>query len=55
MKIKIINTFKDAEQIWLGLEQEGYRRKVFRAVDHDQGQYDGAGVFHGVHAMRWVV
>ncbi len=36
MEIKIINTFKDAEQIWLGLEQEGHRRKVFRAVDHAQ-------------------
>jgi len=36
LEIKIINTFKDAEQIWLGLEQEGHRRKVFRAVDHDQ-------------------
>ena len=36
MEIKIINTFKDAEQIWLGLEEEGHRRKVFRAVDHTQ-------------------
>ncbi|MDT8365456.1 MAG: hypothetical protein RRA15_03070 [bacterium] len=36
MEIKVINTFKDAEQIWLGLEKEGLRRKVFRAVDHAQ-------------------
>lgn len=36
MEIKVINTFKDAEQIWLGLEEEGLRRKVFRAVDQAQ-------------------
>jgi len=36
LEIKVINTFKDAEQIWLGLEEEGLRRKVFRAVDHAQ-------------------
>ena len=36
MEIKIIKTYKDAEQIWLGLEQEGHRRKVFRAVDEKQ-------------------
>jgi len=36
MEIKIIKTYKEAEQIWLGLEQEGHRRKVFRAVDEAQ-------------------
>jgi gentisate 1,2-dioxygenase len=36
MEIKIIKTYQEAEQIWLGLEQEGHRRKVFRAVDEAQ-------------------
>ena len=36
MEIKVIKTYKDAEQIWLGLDQEGHRRKVFRAVDQKQ-------------------
>lgn len=36
MEIKVIKTFKEAKQIWLGLEQEGHRRKVFRAVDEEQ-------------------
>ena len=26
---KFLKTFRDAEQIWLGLEDEGMRRKVF--------------------------
>ncbi|MEW6263261.1 MAG: cupin domain-containing protein [Thermodesulfobacteriota bacterium] len=36
MEIKIIRTFKEAKQIWLGLEEDGLRRKVFRAVDQEQ-------------------
>ena len=36
MKIEHIKAFKDAKQIWLGLDEEGLRRKVFRAVDHEQ-------------------
>ncbi len=35
MEVKVIKTFKEAKQIWLGLEQET-RRKVFRAVDEEQ-------------------
>jgi gentisate 1,2-dioxygenase len=34
--IKIIKTFKDTKQFWLGLEVEGHRRKVFKAVDEEQ-------------------
>lgn len=33
MKIKVINTFKEAEQVWIGLEEPGLRRKVYRAVN----------------------
>lgn len=36
MEIKIIKTFKESEQFWLGLETPGHRRKVFRAVDKAQ-------------------
>ena len=32
---KFLKTFRDAEQIWLGLEDEGMRRKVFRLINHD--------------------
>jgi len=31
-----LKTFRDAEQIWLGLEDEGMRRKVFRLITHDR-------------------
>jgi putative monooxygenase len=33
METKILKPFKDAEEIWLGLDTPGYRRKVFRLVD----------------------
>lgn len=36
MEIQVIKTYKAAKQIWLGLEQDGHRRKVFRAVDEEQ-------------------
>jgi len=36
MEIQVIRTYKDTEQIWLGLEEDGLRRKVFRAVDEAQ-------------------
>lgn len=32
-QIKVLFPFKDGEQIWLGLDTEGYRRKVCRTVD----------------------
>ena len=34
METKIIKPFKDAEEIWLGLDTPGYRRKVFRLIDN---------------------
>ena len=36
MEIKVIKTFKESKQIWLGLHEEGFRRKVFRVVDEEQ-------------------
>ncbi len=33
METKILKPFRDGEQIWLGLDTPGYRRKVFRLVD----------------------
>lgn len=36
MEIKVIKTYKDTKEIWLGLEEEGHRRKVFRAIDEEQ-------------------
>ncbi len=33
MKIKLLKTFRDAEEIWLGLDTPGMRRKVFRLIN----------------------
>ena len=33
METKALKPFRDGKEIWLGLEREGYRRKVFRLVD----------------------
>jgi putative monooxygenase len=32
-QIKVLFPFKDREEIWLGLDTPGFRRKVFRTVD----------------------
>jgi len=32
MRVRLISPFRDGEQIWLGLDEEGMRRKVFRFV-----------------------
>lgn len=37
MKVRLISPFRDAEQIWLGLDEPGMRRKVFRFVSPDTG------------------
>ena len=37
MKVRLISPFEDAEQIWLGLDEPGQRRKVFRFVSPDIG------------------
>jgi len=33
METKVLKPFRDAEEIWLGLDSPGYRRKVFRLVN----------------------
>ena len=37
MKVRLISPFDDAEQIWIGLDEPGKRRKVFRFVSPDTG------------------
>ena len=32
-QIKVLFPFKDGEEIWLGLDTPGFRRKVFRTID----------------------
>jgi mannose-6-phosphate isomerase-like protein (cupin superfamily) len=34
-QIKVLAPFKDGKQIWIGLDEPGYRRKVFRLVDKE--------------------
>lgn len=35
MKIKSIDPFRDANAFWLGLDEPGQRRKVFKIVDRE--------------------
>ena len=35
MKIRTINPYRDANAFWLGLDQPGFRRKVFKIVDRE--------------------
>ena len=37
MRVRVISPFDDAEQIWLGLDHPGQRRKVFRFVSPEIG------------------
>jgi mannose-6-phosphate isomerase-like protein (cupin superfamily) len=37
MKVRLISPFDDSEQIWLGLDTPGKRRKVFRFVSPETG------------------
>ncbi len=32
-KIKVLSPFKNGKQLWIGLDEPGFRRKVFRLVD----------------------
>ena len=34
-KIQILDPFRDAKETWLGLQEEGLRRKVFKLIDKD--------------------
>jgi len=35
MKVRTINPFRNANEFWLGLEEDGLRRKVFKVVDRE--------------------
>ena len=35
MRVKTINPFRNANGFWLGLEEDGLRRKVFKVVDRE--------------------
>lgn len=35
MRIQTIDPFQSSNQFWLGLEEEGFRRKVFKVVDKE--------------------
>jgi putative monooxygenase len=37
MKVRLIAPYDDAEQIWIGLDEPGKRRKVFRFVSPETG------------------
>jgi mannose-6-phosphate isomerase-like protein (cupin superfamily) len=37
MKVRLISPFHDAEEIWIGLDEPGMRRKVFRFVSPETG------------------
>ena len=37
MKVKLLSPFEDGEQIWIGLDTPGMRRKVFRLVSPEMG------------------
>ncbi len=56
-KIKVLFPFKDGEEIWLGLETPGYRRKVFRTVSKElvNSEFIVAGltVFEPGEASAW--
>ena len=34
-QVKVVRPFKDAKEIWIGLDSPGFRRKVFRLVDKE--------------------
>jgi putative monooxygenase len=46
MDVRVLNPFHDGEQLWLGLDSEGLRRKVFRVVNEElvQSEHVAAGL-----------
>jgi mannose-6-phosphate isomerase-like protein (cupin superfamily) len=37
MRVRLISPFEESEEIWIGLDEPGMRRKVFRFVSPDTG------------------
>ncbi len=56
-QIRIISPWKDAKEIWLGLDTPGFRRKVFRMVDGDLVQskhfVGGLTIFEPGESSSW--
>jgi len=58
MKVRLISPFDDAEQIWIGLDEPGMRRKVFRFVSPETGSEEfmaGITVFEPGEASSYHV
>ena len=58
MKVRLISPFDDAEQIWIGLDEPGYRRKVFRFLSPEVGSEEfmaGITVFEPGEASSYHV
>jgi len=45
-RVRVLDPFKDSRPLWLGLDEEGFRRKVFRIIGDDTvgSQHLRAGV-----------
>jgi len=58
MRVRLISPFDDAEQIWIGLDEPGKRRKVFRFVSPETGSEEfmaGITVFEPGEASSYHV
>ena len=58
MKVRLISPFDDSEQIWIGLDEPGYRRKVFRFLSPEMGSEEfmaGITVFEPGEASSYHV
>lgn len=56
-QIKVLFPFKDGEEIWLGLDTPGFRRKVFRTIDKQLVKSEhivaGLTIFEPGEASAW--
>ena len=56
-QIKVLFPFKDGEEIWLGLDTPGFRRKVFQTIDKKLVNSDhivaGLTVFEPGESSAW--
>ena len=58
MRVRLISPFDDAEQIWIGLDEPGKRRKVFQFVSPETGSEEfmaGITVFEPGEASSYHV
>ena len=56
-RIKLLSPFKNAKEIWIGLDEPGLRRKVFRLVDKELVDSDhivaGLTIFEPGEGSSW--